>query len=53
MEGERLEGERRVWKPFAASGDDRLEHVGGNRAGRPGVRVSQVHNQQDLVAVRG
>lgn len=46
--------ERGVWKLCAVvlmmRCDGSLDHVAGNRAGKPGGRESQVHSQQDLVA---
>lgn len=43
MEGERLEGERIIWKLFAVvlmTSDSSLDGVDGNRAETPGVRYS-------------
>lgn len=45
--------ERGVWKLFAMAlmtSDGSLDHIGGNRAGPPGVRDTQVQNQQAQVA---
>ena len=44
---------RGVWKLRALAlmrCDGSLDHVAGNRAGKPGARDSQVQSQQDLVA---
>lgn len=48
MEGERLEGERIIWKLFAVvlmTSDSSLDGVDENRAETPGVRDTLVQNQ--------